>query len=260
MFPLVQLLTSAGASFLAGLAFEPEVAGRLASAPDYILTIAALSQILALALITAVGRPIFMPSWGGRSQQLRLTLAVAIPVLLLTLGVQFFEAGALALLDLDLGRYQEIADLILQADVLVALMAVALIPGICEEFVFREVIQPAATHTLGPFYGILYTSTLFAVVHLIPVQMLAAFIFGLVFGYIRYRTGSIYPAVLAHVAANTIVIGLGRLGASMDGVDPSAAEVAAGTPTLLILIAVGVGLAGSGILLFERHIRRRAHE
>ncbi|MFW5995532.1 MAG: hypothetical protein ACOCRN_05415, partial [Spirochaetia bacterium] len=135
LFPLVQVLTSAAAAFLVGIAFPPTLSGRLLRAPEYLLAVAAFSQILALALIVVLGRPLFMPSTEGRSRQVRMTLMLTVPVLLLTLGAQLFEAGTLSLLDVDLGRYEEIAELILQADVLVVIVSVALIPGICEELI-----------------------------------------------------------------------------------------------------------------------------
>lgn len=250
LFPTIQMLTSAAAGLLLHALAPPAEAARMLDSPNSLLVTVGISQIIALFVIAQLGRPILMPATRSRIRDLRLLLALAIPVLVLTFGGQLVESGTLALLDIDMGRYRDIQEVILAADLVVVLVAVAVIPGICEELIFREIIQPATTYTLGAVAGIVYTSALFALVHLVPIQIVAAFAFGLLFGYLRYRTGSVYPAILAHIAANAMVAVYGRATADL----PEAAPV---TGIVVTTIAVGVAVVVAGIVLVERTVRRK---
>lgn len=79
--------------------------------------------------------------------------------------------------------------------------------GLTEEFVFRGILHTGATSALGLLPGILFTSVLFAVMHLGHGSMLhVGFIFtiALLFGYTRHWTGSLLAVVLAHTLANVV--------------------------------------------------------
>ncbi|MFQ8807127.1 MAG: lysostaphin resistance A-like protein [Alistipes indistinctus] len=47
-------------------------------------------------------------------------------------------------------------------------------------------------------------AAVFGIVHLIPQQVINAFMVGLVLGYIYYRTGSLLPVILIHCINNAI--------------------------------------------------------
>lgn len=243
------MLFSAGAGLLLHAFVSPAEASRIVASPNYLLTTVGVSQIIALVVIVHAGRPILMPASRGRRRELHLLLILAIPVLVLTLGGQLMESGMLAILDIDMGRYRDIQEIIFAADPVIVVITVAIVPGICEELIFREVIQPATTYALGAVAGIVYTSALFAVVHLVPIQVGVAFSFGLLFGYLRYRTGSVYPAILAHVAANAMVAAYGRTTSHLPEAVPA-------TGIAVTMIAAGVMLVTGGILFVERTVRR----
>ena len=81
-----------------------------------------------------------------------------------------------------------------------------------EEMLFRGVIQGQLRQArwgkaewLGISYANLLTSTLFALSHLLyhtPLWALAVFVPSLIFGHLRDRYGSIYPALLVHIFYN----------------------------------------------------------
>lgn len=77
----------------------------------------------------------------------------------------------------------------------------ALLPGICEESLFRGAIQ-GTLERLGPPRAILYSALLFAFFHLNPWNLVPAFLLGMVFGILVLRTGSTIPAILAHISSN----------------------------------------------------------
>ncbi len=85
---------------------------------------------------------------------------------------------------------------------------------IAEEVLFRGYMQPKMETWTGRWPGLVITSLLFGISHLPKIylrqaapQILVpeAFLLGMVFGFIRDRTGSIYYGMLCHMAYNLIV-------------------------------------------------------
>ena len=60
--------------------------------------------------------------------------------------------------------------------------------------------------------AVVLQAALFGLIHGTPVQIGYAFVMGLLFGYIRHRTGSILPTIVAHAAFNAMNDPLGLLG------------------------------------------------
>ncbi len=83
------------------------------------------------------------------------------------------------------------------------LLAGALLPGICEETLFRGTIQGILSRR-GDRRAVLVTAALFAVYHVNPWILVPAFFLGIVFGILVVRTGSALPAILAHIANNAM--------------------------------------------------------
>jgi membrane protease YdiL (CAAX protease family) len=93
-------------------------------------------------------------------------------------------------------------------DALVSVLVIAVLPGVCEELVVRGVFLPSLAHALGGARGawlaILVSAVLFAAIHLDPYRLLFTFALGAVFGFVRLRTGSLVPPVVAHAGLNTL--------------------------------------------------------
>ena len=76
-----------------------------------------------------------------------------------------------------------------------------MLSGFAEELMFRG--------ALWPHLGLWGTSLLFAALHIVPVRAAAGYpLFalgaGLLLGWLRETTGSVWPPVFAHVTVNTI--------------------------------------------------------
>lgn len=78
------------------------------------------------------------------------------------------------------------------------------IAPIMEEILFRGILQDALMRKYGVFVGILIASAVFGIVHIIPQQVVNAFMIGIVLGYIYYRTGALLPVILIHCINNAI--------------------------------------------------------
>lgn len=81
-------------------------------------------------------------------------------------------------------------------------LALSVGPALSEELAFRGLILQGLRTSLGAGGAVALTALLFGVIHLDPLQGLSAFFSGLYLGYLTVRSGSIYPAVVAHGVNN----------------------------------------------------------
>jgi membrane protease YdiL (CAAX protease family) len=86
------------------------------------------------------------------------------------------------------------------------LIALALVPGVCEEFLFRGYAQRQFERASGAAGGILLSGVLFGLYHLRPSQVLPLVMLGLYLAYLTWRTGSLWPAVLVHMLHNGLAV------------------------------------------------------
>jgi membrane protease YdiL (CAAX protease family) len=91
----------------------------------------------------------------------------------------------------------------------IALAAVAiLLAPLCEEVAFRGYIQTALGLRHRPALAIAGGAALFALLHVNPVLFPALVVLGAVFGWLTWRAGSVWPAILAHAVNNGITSAL----------------------------------------------------
>jgi membrane protease YdiL (CAAX protease family) len=114
----------------------------------------------------------------------------------------------------------------------------AVVAPICEEAAFRGHMLTLWRARLRPWPAIAVTSFLFAVLHLDPVRFVAVFLLGLLFGWLAWRSGSLWPAVAAHAANNataSLLVGsIGEAAAQRELPDPAAALMALAVGALLV--------------------------
>lgn len=84
----------------------------------------------------------------------------------------------------------------------VGLLTVAVLGPLAEELLFRGGVQ-GGFPTLSGRTALLLSAVIFAVAHLNPAQMPAAFILGLVLGFAYWWTGSLVAPVCIHVFNNS---------------------------------------------------------
>ncbi len=84
-------------------------------------------------------------------------------------------------------------------------LSIALLAPILEELLFRGAIQGHLQETnVRPWKAIIISSLIFGVVHLNPAQIPFAFLLGMMFGWLYYRTGSLLPGIIGHVLNNSV--------------------------------------------------------
>ena len=91
-----------------------------------------------------------------------------------------------------------------------AVASAALIPVIVgEELVWRGAVQASLVQRLGAWRGVALAAGVYALVHVplgSPVLVAVAFFCGLAWGALRARTGSLVPALVAHLVLDVLVL------------------------------------------------------
>jgi len=94
------------------------------------------------------------------------------------------------------------------------LFVIAVLPGICEEIMFRGFIINAFTKK-GFWYAIIITGILFGIMHLDPFRLIPVTILGIWMGYLLLKTNTILLPIFAHFINNAFAVLLGKYGESI---------------------------------------------
>jgi membrane protease YdiL (CAAX protease family) len=126
----------------------------------------------------------------------------------------------------------------------IGLPLLVLIPPVVEEIFFRGFVLSAFRRRSKTWIAVLITALLFAAFHMEPAKLLTTGLIGVWLGYIVVATGSIYPAILAHLANNAIPLLLLREKADLS-VPNWTVPVAAVALTAAVLILERVRRGGN---------------
>lgn len=132
---------------------------------------------------------------------------------------------------------------------LAQLAAIALLPGIFEELVFRGYVLQAL-RPFGDRMAIFWSALLFGLVHGNMEQMPFAFILGLILGFMVVKTGRLWISMVVHFLNNVMAVTIEYLQKGKLGVTIPEDE------TGILYVFAGVTLAGllcAGVLLASRH-------
>ena len=91
---------------------------------------------------------------------------------------------------------------------LATVLLVVLVGPAAEEIFFRGFCFAGLVGRWGFWGAAGASSALFGLAHVDPALMGPAFVSGLVFAWAYWRTGSLWPVVLAHVARNAVALGV----------------------------------------------------
>ncbi|MBP3563568.1 MAG: CPBP family intramembrane metalloprotease [Bacteroidales bacterium] len=95
---------------------------------------------------------------------------------------------------------------LMQGPVWVTLLSVSVFAPLFEEWLCRGLVLRGLLQKMGPAAAISVSAIFFAVLHMNPWQALPAFILGLIFGYVYYKTGSLKLTMLMHCVNNTMAV------------------------------------------------------
>jgi membrane protease YdiL (CAAX protease family) len=197
---LPALLISAGIvrGFAGALHLGKPFQGLLAQLIWYVLIFSALYGLLRLRYNEPFWRSL---GWNILPVQTTILIFLAGPILALTLG---YLGYLLRAPDIKLPFDQMLEDR--PTTILFAVFVVILGP-LCEELAFRGFLMPLLMRSLGAVPGIVATSVLFGGVHAYEYawswrHVLLISTAGMVFGWVRYRTGSTAASTFLHSTYN----------------------------------------------------------
>lgn len=86
------------------------------------------------------------------------------------------------------------------------IFVVAVIPAICEEFLFRGLVQKSFEQKFKPYFSIFITSLFFGLYHFNPYGLVALISLGFYFGYAAYKSDSIFIPMVLHFINNFLAV------------------------------------------------------
>jgi membrane protease YdiL (CAAX protease family) len=94
-------------------------------------------------------------------------------------------------------------------DFLVTLFVIAIMPAICEEFLFRGALQRTFLRWMkNPHVGIWFSAIIFSAIHFQFYGFFPRLFLGAAFGYIYFWTGSLWYTIFAHFLNNGFAVGI----------------------------------------------------
>jgi membrane protease YdiL (CAAX protease family) len=100
-------------------------------------------------------------------------------------------------------------------EMLFVVLVAAVTPALCEEMVFRGLIQKNFTIAYGNRKGFIVAGTIFALYHLNPFWLVPLIALGIYFSFLQYRSQTLLLPVFAHLINNaSATIGVYFYGAS----------------------------------------------
>ena len=119
------------------------------------------------------------------------------------------------------GWLEDALNAMTQGKLWVSLLCVSVFAPIFEEWLCRGMVLRGLLHArkydgsrrIAPVWAIVISAVFFAAIHGNPWQAIPAFILGCLFGYIYYRTGSLWLTMLMHCVNNTVAVILSRIDA-----------------------------------------------
>ncbi len=133
-------------------------------------------------------------------------------------------------------EYQNANDAFYGSSIWLELLGSALITPLLEEVLHRGVVFGRLRRMVGALPAVFMSALIFAILHFNIVQFVYAFLLGIVFALFVEKSGRLYPAIIAHMVANTLAVIRTETGILSETVDKS---VFAWSVSIVLLI-IGV--------------------
>lgn len=204
---------------IAAQTFIRAFSGQAVGAPSAVTLMAGMSigSFLLIYMRRNYIKRHFYPS-GNRKYPYGISKKVGLTAFLLVAMTIVFSAAYQALI---LGEMPMQPELVIfqnainsgPVGILLVYLAGAILAPLLEEVLFRGQLQTAIQAKIAPEFpraaiAIALTSAIFASIHFQPLALAPLFIGGCIFGWMRWKTGSLILPVAAHVAMNFFSITL----------------------------------------------------
>ena len=167
-----------------------------------------ISNIAAAAVVLKIGAV-----WSGRPRfeilpfrRFKPSLTVAIVLMGIGFSITLSEADNLLQYVMPMPDWLMTIMLEMTSGGVGGIILLVVIAPFTEEMLFRGLFLNGFLSRYSPRKSIIISALMFSVIHLNPYQMIGAFVLGLVLGWLRERTGSLWPCIILHAASNAMVV------------------------------------------------------
>ncbi|MBQ2107889.1 MAG: CPBP family intramembrane metalloprotease, partial [Bacteroidales bacterium] len=117
-----------------------------------------------------------------------------------TLAIGFWAEAISSLLPDMPPALEEALKSLTSGNVILNFICVSIFAPVCEEWLCRGMVLRGLLKRsrIKPVWAIVISAVFFALIHLNPWQAIPAFLFGCLFGYVYYKTGSLKLTMLMH--------------------------------------------------------------
>lgn len=136
-------------------------------------------------------------------------------------------------------------------------VSTCILAPLLEELLCRGVMMRGMLRHKSPAKAIFWSAFLFAVMHANPWQSIPALIFGIMFGWVYYRTGCLWLTIFLHCLNNSISTLIARLMPDAD-VDEGLMDLM-GSGYWILFAASIVVLAVSIFIIYEKTVPVKIH-
>lgn len=130
--------------------------------------------------------------------------------------------------------------------IVVSIITIGIIAPIAEEFLFRGVVFNTLRKRFSPAWTIGLQGVFFGIYHMNLIQGTYATLLGVIFGYVTYKTRSIWPAIIMHIVNNSMSFILNAI--LVDYVPSTTTYIIQG-------IIAAVGIIGVLFLIYKKNYK-----
>lgn len=164
------------------------------------------SVVIIFAMKIPVDTVLGKPSFFAGNLIMAATAGVPAAVVFIGLNNGFIYLMSRADISLPKGNFTSDIAFTGSYGLILSILLAVLLPGIIEELMFRGVIFGSMHKQGGGFSAIFFSALAFSLFHADPVFVLAPFLAGLLLGFLRYKSDSIYPPIAAHISMNLTIL------------------------------------------------------
>lgn len=106
---------------------------------------------------------------------------------------------------------EQAMEMLMDGPVWVSFLSVSVFAPFFEEWLCRGIVLRGLLQKTHPAVAIAVSAVFFAILHMNPWQAIPAFLLGLLFGYVYYRTGSLKLTMLMHFVNNTFALMISKV-------------------------------------------------
>jgi membrane protease YdiL (CAAX protease family) len=229
----------------------PEVFGQ----STVLVWLTALGNVAAALVVLKIGAVWSKRPWSEILPSVKFDPLLLVGLLLLAPGLSILMSDADNLLRWFLPAPEWLMEIMLglTQSGLASFVVLVIVAPLTEESLFRGLLMNGLLSRYSPRKAIIVNAILFAVFHMNPYQLANAFVLGCVFGWLRIRTGSLWPCILLHALSN----GVGYIAALLPFEIPGYTAVHPWSLQPWWFDLLGLALAAGGLALTYVLLRER---